>query len=429
MRYYSHHITLYLALAILLTGTHSAASDCDSIITHGLRNIQISKSSEAAIATNFFNHCQKNFLSLSDDVLGKAEVDIFGKGGGEVGYTRTQREDRLQDWCKSNKDLAYSNRTTYAETQVFYQGAVSAWEKCVALTSKDIRISPVISPDARTVNVGLVYTGHTKSGVLFYGAETEGFKCNVAGPEGNKIKLPIEINNLSMQMTCHRVSPQKKILNGQEFQVLPRGTITIQTASDPFQLYFSEEWDPGLPAKEIAQMRIEMRKAELPVGTIVISALTPEQFASSKNPQYSANKWIVADGRSLPIGSLYEQVTGSKVAPDMRVEKSAFNVLDIVNVSKNHGENVLSAISESGKPGEWKWFASGRDIHGNRYNNDVEQDADNFQTLIDENGVVIAQGRTLNFKHSQYGPWRSGTANLLGISLAKKMYYYYVKIN
>jgi len=113
----------------------------------------------------------------------------------------------------------------------------------------------------------------------------------------------------------------------------------------------------------------------------------------------------------------------------MRIERSALNVLDIVSIPKNHGENVASAISESGKLGEWKWFTSGRDVHGNRYNNDWEQDADHFQTFIDENGVVIAQGRTLNFKHGQYGAWKAGTANLLGISTSKKTYYYYVKIN
>jgi hypothetical protein len=419
---------LLIAIAVLSKNVY-ANSSCDAIITHGLRNIEVAKSSEAAIATRYFNHCQKNIESLSDETLGKAELEIFGQGAGGGSYDRKRREERINDWCTTNRDLAYSNRTSFTESQVFYQGAVSAWEKCVALGAKDVRISPVISPDSRTVSIGMVYNGNTKSGILFYGVEQEGFTCNVTGPEGKKQKLPDEIKNLNMQVSCVRAPALQQTRNGEKFQVLPRGTITIQTASDPFQLYFPEEWDPGLPAKEIAQLRVSIRNAELPVGTIIKSALAPDQFANPNNYQYSADKWIVADGRTLPAGTRYEQLTGSKVAPDMRPEKAAFNVLDVVSVPKNHGENIVSAISETGKLGEWKWITSSRDVQGNRYNNDYEQDADQFQTFIDGNGVIIAQGRTLNFKHGQWGGWKTGSANLFGIALGKKAYYYYVKIN
>jgi len=307
MRHHRKYLSLFV-LAILSNGAYSATSSCDAIITHGLRNIEISKSSEATIATRYFNHCQKNFESLSDDTLGSVEVEIFGQGAGGGSYSRKRREDRLQEWCTTNRDLAYTNRTAYAESQVFYQGAVSAWEKCIALNSKDIRISPVISPDARTVSVGIVYGGATTSGVLFYGVKTEGFTCDVTGPEGKKLKLPTEIKNLNMQVSCLRDSPTEKTRNGEKFQVLPRGTITVQTAGDPFQLYFSEEWDPGLPAKEIAQIRMTMRQAELPVGTIISSTLTPEQFANPKTLN------------TLQISGLWQMV--GRYQPDHFMNKS-----------------------------------------------------------------------------------------------------------
>lgn len=427
------------------TSSYAATSSCDTIITHGLRNIEVSKSTEAAIAARYFNHCQKNFESLSDEQLGSVEVEVFGQGAGDGSYNRKRREERLQTWCTTNRDLAISNRTAYTESQVFYQGAVSAWEKCNALYSAHVRITPEITPDGRTVDIGIVYTGPTRSGILFYGIKTEGFTCEVTGPEGKDLTVPFEfqslsteekkkdqtreINNLNVHISCIRDTPTEKVRNDQNFKVLSRGTIAIQTSSDPFQLYFAEEWDPELPAKEADQIRKLMRQAELPIGTIVMSSLTPDQFMNSKNPQYTPEKWTVADGRALPVGTLYEQITGNKVTPDMRTERAALNVLDIVSVSKNHGENVVSAKTEAGKQGEWKWFTSGRDVHGNRANNDYEQDADQFQTYIDDNGVVIAQGRTLNFKHGVYGAWRPGSGNLLGVSTAKKSYYYYVKIN
>lgn len=422
-------VSVLCIVTAVSTASYAVASSCDPILTHGLRNIQVSKSSEAAIATKFFNHCQKDFNSLSESSLASAEVEIFGQGAGGGNYSQNSRKERLVEWCTQNRDLAVSNRTAYSESQVFYQGAVSAWEKCNALNSKDIRISPVITPDAKTVSIGIVYAGNTTSGVLFYGIKAEGFSCEVSGPGGDKLKLPKEIRSQNIHVSCTRGNPQKKVLNTQEYLVLPRGTIEVQTASDPFQLYFAEEWDPGLPAREASSIRGLVKQAELPVGTIVFSVLTPEQFMSPTNPQYSLGKWVLADGKDLPQATLYERITGKRVAPDMRVDQSSLNILDIISVKKNHGENVVSAVTDLGKQGEWKWFLSGRDIQGQRYNNDYEQDIDHFQSYIDGNGVIISQGQTLNWKHTAWGPWKAGEANLFGISVTKKQYYYYVKIN
>lgn len=420
---------IFFASAALLSTHTNASNSCNAIITHGLRNIEVSKSSEASIATKYFNHCQKNFESMSDDMLVSVEVEVFGKGAGGGDFSRQRREQRLNEWCTTNKETAISNRTAYNESQVFYQGAISAWERCTALYAKDVRITPVITPDARTVNIGVVYGGNTKSGILLYGVRAENFTCDVTGPAGKVLKLPAEIQNQNWQVSCKRSSPAKTPRDGQEYMVLPRGTISIETASDPFQLFFAEEWDPGAPSREVAKLRLALKQAEVPVGTVVASTLTADQFMSPRNAQYSADKWLPADGRPLPPGSLLEQITGARNTPDWSTEQQGLILLDVVSVPKSHGENVVSAITDAGRKGEWKWHFGPRDVHGNRYNNDWEQDADHFQTFMDGNGTLIAQGRTLNFKHGQYGGWRAGSGNLLGISTQKRRVYYYVKIN
>ena len=424
--------SIFGAFVSLLTGVASsviAAPNCDAIIVHGMRNIEVSQSTEAAVATKYFNHCQKNFESLTDESLASAEVEIFGQGAGGGDYSRKKREERLSQWCTTNSETAISNRSAFSESQVFYQGAVSAWEKCNALQKKDIIITPVITPDTKTVNIGIVYHGNADS-VLLYGLDTEGFSCNLVGPDNGQLKLPYRIKNRNVQATCYRDAASIKQRNGQEYDVLPRGTIAVKTASEPFQLYFPEEWNPGIPVSEAEAIKKRLPLAESPIGTLITTTLPPEKFSSPLNPQYSESKWIRADGRPLPPNSIYGKITGERNAPDMRNVESSFGLLDVVTTEKKNGENVISAKTEAGKNGEWKWFLAPRDIHGNRYNNDYEQDADNFQIYIDAGGAVIVQGRTLNFKHGRYGGWAPGVANLLGLSIAPKVSTYnYIKVN
>lgn len=421
--------TVAISSIFLALSTTQAADSCDAIITHGLRNIQVSKSSEAAIATKYFNHCQKQFSSMSDQELAQASLEIIGKGSGGASYDRKRTEERLNQWCTDNRELAQSNKTAFNESQEIYQGAVSAWEKCTALYARGVQITPSITPDARTIGIGLVYKGDTNDGVLFYGVRAEDFKCQITGPGGSTVKLPAQVGAQSWQINCQRTKPTQITRDGQTYDVLPRGTIYVETASNPFQLFFPEEYDPGAPMKELQRLRNQVRASEIPVGTVISSAMNYEQFTNSRNPGYTKEKWLPADGQTLPPGTLYETITGQRNAPDLTAQQTSHTVLDVVNIPKKHGENTISGVSTAGSKGEWKWFVGPRDIQGQRYNNDYEQAPDNFQSYINDSGVIIAQGTTFNFKHGRWGNWMPGEANLLGISLLKNKLYYYVKVN
>lgn len=286
MSNFALRILLAVASSYLFVLSQSFAANCDAILTHGLRNISISKSDEALIATNYFNHCQKNFDTMTDEVMARAEVEIFGYGSGGGSFNRNQTRSRLEQWCTTNASSAQQNRSAYMESQTFYQGAVSAWESCVRLDSKDIAVTPVISPDRRTVDIGIVYRGNGNSGVNFTGLPVEGFQCAVTLPDGAVTEYPIEVKNQTIQVRCLRDSPAKQELNNVEYDVIPRGTIGVQTASDPFQLYFSEEWIPPAPIAEVTKLQTAVRQAELPIGTLIASTLTPAQFLSPANPNY-----------------------------------------------------------------------------------------------------------------------------------------------
>ena len=401
---------------------------CDSIVTHGLRNIEISQSREASVATRYFNHCQKDFERMDEATMVQAEVEIFGQGAGSGAYNNSTRKERLTQWCTTNRETAAASRGVSNEAQTFYQGAVTAWVSCKNLLSKDVRITPVISPDAKTVDIGIVYFGATTSGVELFKINSEGFGCVTTTPNGKP--LPQEIRNRTIQVQCRRDPTADQSRDGEDYKVLPRGTISVQTASEPFQLYFPEEWVPSIPMKQVDVLRREITRSEIPVGTLILSTLTVEQFGSPANTQYPSDKWIRADGRILPKDSRYQRITGSASAPDLRVREAGLIVNGISQGELNSHEN-LQSLAKLGMPLEsWSWMISGRDLQGQTWNNDYEQAADRFVVSAYAKGVVTATGSTYNFKHGKWGGPADGSVNVLGISTSTSpSLYHYLKIN
>jgi hypothetical protein len=177
----------------------------------------------------------------------------------------------------------------------------------------------------------------------------------------------------------------------------------------------------------------EITRRELPVGTVVMSVLTPEEFLTSTNPQFDASRWVPADGRALPANSLYQQMTGKAYAPDLRKFLRHRMELDVVEGRADAGQVVSQLRTPAFAGDDWKFHFGLRNIQGNRANNDYEQDVDNFEIKVDDQGndkgKLVAHGRTLNWKHSAWGDWANGSANYLGIATAESPFNYYVKIN
>ena len=65
----------------------------------------------------------------------------------------------------------------------------------------------------------------------------------------------------------------------------------------------------------------ELKKDFAPVGTIISSTLTPEEFAKSISEDlggdYRERKWVLADGREV-LGTQYAILTNNRPLPDLR---------------------------------------------------------------------------------------------------------------
>lgn len=223
-------LTTIAAVSIACVGVAVAAPNCDSIISHGLSNIEISQSESAAISLKYFRHCQKNFNLMTDAQLANAEIEVFGYGSGDGSCNRQRHEERLEQWCTTNQSVALNNQSSYQRSQTIFQGAVSAWESCNALSSKGLVVDPRITADQRTIDIGIVYGGNTRSGIILTGIATEGSVCTaVSLDDAREVSFPVEVRNLNIQVRCIRSGPVTVTRNSQDFQVLPRGTISIQS--------------------------------------------------------------------------------------------------------------------------------------------------------------------------------------------------------
>jgi hypothetical protein len=331
------------ALIIMTTTNPAVGQDCNALVTHGLRNVEILKSSDAMVATKFYRNCGLDYSSRSDDQMASLEVEVFGYGKGGGAYSRQQREEALRQWCVQNESTAQRAGNLYRESQTIFSDALQAWTSCNALLQDKIQTSPQVSADQRTVDLSVRYTGPGEP--LFYGVEAENFTCDTRIPgltnaqARQALTRGVKLGPSAISINCRRNPAAARTVDGQTYQWLDRGTISVRTVSFPYQLFFAEQTDPALPAR--ASARIESRLNEMsrllvPVGAVVGFAISAEEAAALAPSWLPADGRIVNDvasplnGRALPnmIGRMAIGVDPTKSAVDNAANTGGSRTID-----------------------------------------------------------------------------------------------------
>lgn len=325
--------TALILLVFLQSFCIAQSSNCDAILQHGLRNVSISMSDEASISRKYENHCNKDFSLLTDEQLGSIEVEVFGYGGGNGSYSRNQREENLLEWCKTNEQEAISHKSTLNQSSIIYGRAYDAYERCLELKNQEIKFDYQPSDDYKTINISMQYIDPTsgREGIYLTGVEAEGFTYEIkyVEAEGNRVEnynelpeSPLFINRFATNILFKRSGAEVITENGQAFNKIPRGSITIQTSSKSLHLFYPEEYEPTIPEvradelkKEIEDIKQQIRDNGIGnVGEIVASMLSEEEF---KKLKYS-DDWVLADGRKIGTNNKFYQITGKSKVPDLR---------------------------------------------------------------------------------------------------------------
>jgi hypothetical protein len=342
--------TVGLAFVMWLTWSSSlqaAPSTCDAILTHAMYNIRVTHSTEATIATKYFNHCHKDFVSLSEEQMGRVELDIFSAITGSAGATLTERAERLTEWCQTNQETAQSNRYLYEVSQTIYSDSVRAWDACNQLLLRShVHIDPDISHDQKSVQFTIRYTGGTRSGITLYKPLVEGFGCVVNDQQGNVIgflpgQLP-EITNEAIPIRCKRKLPKVQVVNGQEYRVVPRGVLGIITGQEHVLVSFAEEWDPSIPEQAATRLSQEINALYERIDTL--EGHLKDLFDGSAPRDETAVGETVLD-ELIPAGKVM-LITASAIAEAAGAFRS-YLTLEILVDSESRAQ------SQSYVPGNW----------------------------------------------------------------------------
>ena len=179
---------------------------------------------------------------------------------------------------------------------------MQAWDNCNKyLTQKELKIEPQITADARTVDIRVAYQG-PGNGVELEGVQQEGFSCRVQVPAQHREQDPhaaILVKGDAVNVHCSRSKSTTVVRDGTTYDVLPRGTITIQTAGESLQLFFAPEYDPGLPVREAERLKRALAQTP-PLGSVIPFVGGAAGLASLPT------EWIPCDGRFLSKASYPE---------------------------------------------------------------------------------------------------------------------------
>jgi hypothetical protein len=304
-------VTACLAFAPITIG-----QDCNAILAQGLRNVQVSKSQDAAVATKYYNNCGLDFSKVSDEILVATEAEVFGYWGGHGNVTRTQREEKLHQWCITNKEYAESHHQAYNEGQSIFAPSVTAWDNCNKLASHSIEILPLITPDDRTVDIKVGYTGPGHD-VKLQKIDKNAFTCSIASNRGAAITLPYVLSPDLVNIHCERDAPKPETVGDSHYKVLPRGTISIGTGGDTLQLFFAEQYNPELPEAAAAQMRSNIESLKQALSNNCLSCIQPSVLPEPKFQAMNGSGWVLCAGQDMKDSKLAKLIGETKV-PDLR---------------------------------------------------------------------------------------------------------------
>lgn len=244
-----------VVLCLLVSNTVFAGEDgCEVVLERAAANISYRFGSAISSSTQANALCDERYDKMSEvDQQGlDASYKLFSASYSSAGSSLKEYRSK---YCSSGRSSFFSSSQSTEYSNQIYDASVVAWRDCKAMQSANVIISPVRTPDDRSVTVSIAYRGGGTArltGVRI--SPKDAFSCTADG--GKSISGPVDqkLSGDSFSFHCIR-SVQPGAGPGGFSADAAAITVTTSATTRPFMLYFPAVANPDIKTDNATQLR------------------------------------------------------------------------------------------------------------------------------------------------------------------------------
>jgi hypothetical protein len=217
---------------------------CDAVLVHGARNLVSTLDFKSQKSYVYSKACNDQYAKSSGDTKFGIETLIQEVPIG-ISFGDTNDSEKVQKWCSENKNLESGTAFSSVEKNSVYGPSVEAWLECKKSYASGLKVIPSVSANNRTVAF-LIMNDTSDSQVVLRGVSIsdKSISCEASTDSDTvnadiKVRLPL-LPKQSINISCNRELVKVK-RDGQEIEILPAGTITLNTKLKNYQVSLPEQ--------------------------------------------------------------------------------------------------------------------------------------------------------------------------------------------
>ena len=231
---------------------------CIGVLEKAASNISYRFGSDAAASTQAIALCDERYekMSSSEKEGLEASFKVFSASYSSAGSSLNEYRSK---YCSASASTFFSTSQSTDYSSQIYDASISAWRDCKYMESANVLISPVRTPDDRSVTFSIAYRGPGSArltGVRI--SPKDSFSCIADGGKNIAGAVSQKLSGDSFSFDCTR---EVKLGSGPGGFSADSSSITVTTSATtrPFLLYFPAVAHPDVTTENAARFKIYRR--------------------------------------------------------------------------------------------------------------------------------------------------------------------------
>ena len=245
-------------------GVFAQEDACAVVLERAAANISYRFGSATSASTQANALCDERYdmMSSAEKEGLDASYKLFSASYSSSGSSLKEHRSK---YCSSGKSSFFATSQSTDYSSQIYDASVAAWRDCRAMLSANVIISPVRTPDDRSVTVSIAYRGPGAArltGVRI--SPKDSFSCLADGNKGISGPVDQMLSGDSFSFDCTR-SVQAGAGPGGFSADAASITVTTSATTRPFMLYFPPVANPDIRTDNANQLQkaVDELKASL----------------------------------------------------------------------------------------------------------------------------------------------------------------------